>query len=528
MSNTASACRSLTLRALALVCAVMLAGCSILSGEEGGAGPQVSAGQQDQQTAPQGSDQSAGRDQTGALSPTSATGAASSARKPAAPEPSPGWNLHTLESTDMPGARVRALGLEHAWRLAVLHDPEYQAALSGRAAAQTEIRLGRAAILPQVQAGYSRNRISGLQRQYSAGMMREGELDYDSTSAYIQLQQPLFNMDRYATFQRGRERARLGEAEFAMQEYEAAMRLATAYLDAVAALGRSQLAHALADSLEEQARTQDALFEQNEASVVDAQETRARLALAQADVILAEDELRVARRQLQALIGPDAPEPAGVDGIDPERVGLGESLVYWLERAQINGAAIRAADARVRVADTEVRRAVARHLPTVDLVMALADADSENLDSLSQRSNTFTVGVNVAIPLFSGGYDTANHARSRDERRQAEHELTQAREQTAAEITRRYTAVEGGAQRIAALISSVQSGEESLEAARYGYEYGVNSNLDVLRRQDSLFQARDELLTARVVWLEARIALSVAAGEPVAAVFIDLDQVLSR
>src|SRR5690606_20410400 len=157
-------------------------------------------------------------------------------------------------------------------------DPDYQAALAARAAAQTEIRLGRAAILPQVQAGYSRSKITGLQRSFAAnGTSREGELGYDSTAAYIQLQQPLFNPDRYAIYRGGQARAQLGEAEFAMQEYEAVMRLVTAYLDAVEAQGRVELAQALAESLKEQAKTQEALFTLNEASKIDAQETLARL-----------------------------------------------------------------------------------------------------------------------------------------------------------------------------------------------------------------------------------------------------------
>ena len=74
----------------------------------------------------------------------------------------------------------------------------------------------------------------------------------------------------------------------------------------------------------------------------------------------------------------------------------------------------------------------------------------------------------------------------------------------------------------------MQSGEASLQAARQGYEYGVNSNLDILRRQDSLFMARYELLGARVAWLEARTALAAAVGEPVASVFVELDSALSR
>lgn len=525
MPDNNPARRLYPLRALALASALALGGCSFLQKGADEPKPETAVGAgtatdelfQTPATASQAVKPSTADDVTAQV-PLDEEHAAS--------EGEATWDLETLQAaTEQQGKEP--LTLERAWYLAVKNDPDYQAAVSGRAAAETEIRLGRAAILPQVQAGYSRNKITGLQRNFLAnGTTREGDLDYDSTSAYIQLQQPLFNVDRYAQFQRGKARAELGEAEFAVQEYEAAMRLTAAFVDAVAAQGRTRLARALRDSLQEQSETQEALFELNEASVVDAQETRARLALAEADLIAAEDELRVARRQLQAMIGEVPEELASIDNVEPSRIDVDDTLLYWLDRAQANSAPIRRAEAEVRVADTEVQRAAGQHLPTADLVVAYIDADSENLETLSQRYNTFQAGVQIAIPIFSGGYNTANHARARHERQQAEHELAQAREVTAAEVTRQYTAVQGGAQRIAALMSSVESGEQSLEAARRGYEYGVNSNLDVLRRQDSLFEARYELLEARVAWLEGRIALAAAAGEPVTAVFTQLDAAL--
>ena len=438
----------------------------------------------------------------------------------------PTWSLETLQAAENALAQP-PLSFEHAWYLAVKNDPAYQAALSGRAAAQIERQLGRAAILPQVQAGYSRRKITGLQRNFTALGTSEGELSYDSTSTYIQLQQPLFNVDRYAQYKRGQARAQLGEAEFAVMEYEAAMRLVKAYLEVVRAQGRTRLSQLLVDSLEEQARTQATLYELNEASSVDAQETEARLAIARADLIAAEDMLKVARRHLQSLIGEDTPELGNIDTLNPAAlVAESGGLVGWLEKASANSATIRRAHANVRVADTEVQRAVGRHLPTADLVVSWVDADSENLETLSQASNTFQAGVQVNIPIFSGGYDTANHARSRHLRRQAEQELVQAEEVVAAEITRQFTAVEGGALRIEALESSVESAEQSLEAAKRGYEFGVNSNLDVLRRQDRLFQARFELLEARVTWIDAYASLAAAAGEPVWAVVTALDNAI--
>lgn len=496
-----------SLYVLVLACFTVLGGCSVLDGRKA---TTAAARGGMEEPAPHWENPETAKAEPGSTQPSAPT-----------------WSLSALQALDTT-QESNGLTLEEAWRLAVEHDAEFRAAVSDRAASQTEIRQGRAALLPQIQAGYSRSKITGMQRHFASGTVREADLDYDSTSAYIQLQQPLFNVERYAQFQRGTARAQLGEAEFSMQEYEAAMRLATAFLEVITAEGRYALNASLADSLEEQATTQDALYERNEGDRVDAQETRARLAIAQADVIAAEDALKVARRQLQAYIGREPPPLTHIDDVDPALLPVQGGLIDWLSRAQASGSPVRVAEAQVQVAGTEVRRAAARHLPTADLVVSLIDADSENLDSLSQRSNTFQVGVQVAIPIFSGGYNTANHARSRHELQQAEHELAQAREQVAAEVTRQYNAVQSSAQRIEALISSVRSAEESLNAARKGYEYGINSNLDVLRRQDNLFQARHELLSARALWLQARVALSAVSGEPITRVFAELDALVSN
>ncbi len=514
MLNIAFARLPFRLCVLVLACAAALGGCSVLEGGQTGApGDEAATHGASPADTPEHDAEPVEQDPVTPEAPVTQDG-------------TPGWNLHTLES----GPALAASGtltLERAWRLAVENDPDYQAAVSGLAASRTEVRQGRAGLLPQVNAGYSRNAITGLQRQRSQGAIRENELDYDATSAYIQLQQPLFNMERYAGFMAGKARVRAGSAEFAVSEAEAALRLAGAYFDTLQALGGRDLARALVVSLETQAHAQDALYQRNEGSRIDAQETHARLALAQARLIATEDDLRIAQRRLQSLLGQAPSGLASLAGLDADRLYLREPLAGWLNRARASAAAISRADAQLQLAEAEMRRALGRHLPTAALVAAYSDADSENLDSLSQRSNTFTVGLQLSIPLFSGGYDTASHARSRHERRRAQHELAQAREQVAAEITRHYTAVAGGAQRIAALMSSVRSSEQGLEAARRGYEYGVNSNLDLLRLQETLFEKRYQLLAARVEVMKARIGLAVAAGEPPAGVFAAADTALN-
>ncbi|NYT25198.1 TolC family outer membrane protein [Alcaligenaceae bacterium] len=425
----------------------------------------------------------------------------------------PGWNLSTLQQLNT-AAAGGALDLAHAWRLTVLHDPNYHAALSARGAAQTERRQGRAALLPQVNAGYSRNRITGDQTQYDAmGQGHIFDLDYDSTNAYIQLQQPIINYGRYADFRRGIARADLGIAEFHAREQGTALTLSQVYLRALRTDTEWRLAEQLADSLEKQAIAQDRLFEANEGDRVDAQETRARLALARSEVIRARDARDVALRELAAMTGGAEGPLAALRPQAPPPVPRPASLDEWRARVSQANPAVQVARETLRVAEAELQRATGRYLPTLDLVVGYAKADSENLSSLSQRTNTWSAGLHASIPLFSGGYDTANRARASAEVEKARQELRAAQEAAEAEAVRQYTAVVGGADRIRALRAAVESSEQSLEAAQASYQYGVRSNVDVLRSQDRLYEARLELADARLSSLEALTALWAATGE---------------
>lgn len=488
--------------------------------------------------------------------PKPAAGApASGPAEPAAPGPAAAPGAATGQGTDSAAAdagpapadhrdftaaldtldaeRARHLSLAEAWRLALTNDATYQAAISARAATATFRAQGLALLLPQVQAGYSRSRITGLQRQpWLFGEILETPLKYNATTLYAQLQQPLLDAGRFTSYRWARARADEGDADWVAARSDLATRLSEAWFKLLAAQSTLALRRQLADSLADQLKGQEALYEHEEGSIIDAEQTRAHLANARADVISAEADLTVARRGLQAIIGPtdkaiglpaftadvEAAAPAfPLPSLVPAR------LMGWLDRARANNAQIGADRAKLRVADADVRRAFSRHAPSLNLVATWAKADSENLSTLSQRTNTVMVGLQLDVPIFSGGYDTALHAQTRDQARQAQHTLDATVGKTLVDVARQYHKVTGGAERIRALESAVQSGQLSLLAARKTYEYGVGSNLDLLKTQDNLFQAQAQLTQAELDYLQARIALEVAAGEALGGVFDEFE-----
>lgn len=418
--------------------------------------------------------------------------------------------------------------LSRAWRLALEHDHRYRAAISEQAASQTERAQGRAGLLPQIHAGYHRSKVSGSVTQPSLGRPILSALDYNSLNAYVQLQQPILNYARYADYRRGNARADMGTAVFRAKHEEAGIRLAHAYFNALLAYDNYVLQRSLTSSLQDRSTAVQMRYRQQEATRIDIQETLARLAVARADLIDAEDQWTVALRELEGLLGTAFTHMAGLRDDFPLLPLAPATLDEWLDVARTHNAEVRVARHAVSVASTEVDIAASRYMPSTDLVAAYGRARSENLSSLSQRTNTFTVGIQVSIPLFAGGYNTANVARARSDRLRLQHELRATIERTQAEVTRHYTNVRDGADLVNALRAAEASGALSLHSVRRGFMLGVSSNLEVLKVQDRLYQTRYDLAKAQLEYVLARLKLALAAGRLHDSTFDEINDVYLR
>lgn len=424
---------------------------------------------------------------------------------------SAGWNLASLQALQLQSG---PLGLEHAWNLALANAPEYQAALSGRAAAALEHQKGRAQLLPVVQAGYYRGRISGMQRalNVAAPALAESSVKYDSNTAYVQLRQPLIDYGRYSAYQAGQQRAAVGEAEYRVHTADLAARLVDTYLNAVHAQELLQLRRAHVVALQALSAAVAGLQARDEASSIDLGEIEARLSLARSDQISAQYELNANLRALKALVGEDVAEVASAVTLQlPEPSHIG-TLPEWLETARQQAPYIGLARAREALARAQVSVAASGHLPRLEAIAGWTKADSENLSTLSQRYNTFTVGLNLEIPLTDGGRTTAAHAEARAQLQQAEHELAAAQEAVFVETTREYKRMRGGLDRVAALSTAVASALKARSAAETSYRLGAASVIDVLKAEQRLLEARQQLMEARVEAMRGVAMLQIVAS----------------
>ncbi len=315
-----------------------------------------------------------------------------------------------------------------------------------------------------------------------------------------------------AEYRQGQYQADYGNAVFDSKAQDSAVRLAGRYFDVLLAHETAKLANAKLSALNEQVASTQRRRQLGDGTVTDVDDAVARRDLAQAELIEAEDSLVVARRQLQEYVGEAPDQIATLQETFPTPPLQPDNLQAWIIRAGTDNPSIRARRLNVNTADEEVAKAKAGHWPTLDLVLGYTAADSETLSTQNQRNRYTSAGVELNIPLYSGGYVSARARQSVATRDQAQEDLNATREEIISGTTREFRGVQSGEARIHALEKAVSSSERSLLSSKKGFLAGSSTNIDILNAQEQIFTARRDLFEAKLRYLLAKLRLAADVG----------------
>ncbi|MGE8306957.1 MAG: TolC family outer membrane protein, partial [Pseudomonas kermanshahensis] len=402
-----------------------------------------------------------------------------------------------------------AMDLKQAWDLLQYQGPIYHAAEHEKQAGLENRAIGQAGLLPQINATAYYNKVNGSQRQSG----QDNDLDYDSKGANVRLRQPLFNKQKMAEYRQGQQRADYSVAVFDAKSQDAAVRLADSYFDVLLASETITLARAKLNAFEEQLASAKRRMELGAGTVTDIDESVARRDLAEADLIEAQDNLVNARRKLEEYIGET---PASLTTLQPGFTTpplLPGNLQDWLVKAQTDSPLIHARRHSYELAEEEVNRAKAGHWPTLDFVAGYTAGSSQSISELNQRNQYSSIGLELNIPLYSGGSTSALTRQASANSSKALDELDATRQEVISGTTREYRGVQSGAMRIHALEKAVASNERSLTSTRKGFkEGGTSTNSDVLNAEELLFDARHDLFEAKLNYLMSRLRLASSVG----------------
>jgi outer membrane protein len=185
-------------------------------------------------------------------------------------------------------------------------------------------------------------------------------------------------------------------------------------------------------------------------------------------------------------------------------------LADLLAEAERQRPDLRALQAAAASARAEAQRARAARWPSLSL--AANTGRTFFLEDELSPSTSYSVGVNVSLPLFDGGRLAAEaRAAERDaERLQADADSQ--RSQVSLAVAEAYHDVRHAQAQREGVVIQFDSASESAQAAEARYRAGVGSLLELLTAQADLARARQAQAQADADWLAAFSRLNHALG----------------
>ncbi|WP_348671789.1 TolC family protein, partial [uncultured Abyssibacter sp.] len=166
---------------------------------------------------------------------------------------------------------------------------------------------------------------------------------------------------------------------------------------------------------------------------------------------------------------------------------------------------------QAELAQLAIRTNESSRLPQLDLTASYGRNDTSE-SRIGQDAEEARVGLNLTVPIFTGGANVARLDAARATYLQRAEELRAARELAEAEVRSAWRTVRASRRRIAARERAVQSTRTALVAVRDGYEVGTRTLSDVLAAEQAALRAVQEFNAARHDYVVAVVDLKLAAG----------------
>ncbi|NMM28990.1 MAG: TolC family outer membrane protein [Glaciimonas sp.] len=409
------------------------------------------------------------------------------------------------------------MNLLQAYQAALQNDPTYRGAIYENQAGQEARNMGRSYLLPKLSSYYTTGKNQADITQTGQNILGQpvtntSHSDYRSVNAAVTLRQPIVNFEALALYNQGVAKTNYSNAQFVGRSQDLMLRLVAAYAEVQYSEDQLTLAAAQRDAYREQMHVNERLFKQGEGTRTDMLETEARANLAEAQVFEAQDNVIVARNTLTGIVGMEIKELAPLNQ-DFRLLPLQPAIFQeWRDIALTKNAEIIALGYAVDIAHEEINRQRAGHAPSLDLVGSFGKQKSTSTNTINQDANVHSIGVELNIPLFSGGYVSAATRQAVANHEKTRSDLDVKINQVSVELRKQFSLMQSAGPRIDALVKSADSASLLIVATKQSIKGGVRINLDLLNAEQQLYTSRRDLALARYNYLLAYLRMRSAAG----------------
>jgi len=410
-------------------------------------------------------------------------------------------------------AMSQAENLLQVYQQARLSNPDLRRSAADRDAAFEKINEARSPLLPQLGLGADYG--------YSNGYRDANGVNNTTSSAALSLTQTIFDMSKWRQLTLQEKSAGIQDVTFQTDQQTLILNTATAYFNVLSAIDSLSYTEAQKQAIYRQLDQTTQRFNVGLVAITDVQNARSQYDNVLANEVTARNNLDNALEQLRQVTGNYYPQLASLN-VDAFKTTKPESVSNLLKEAENRNLTLLQARLSQDLAREQIRLAETGHLPTVGLTASTSVSDSSYSGSATSgpagaqyndsNIGQNKVGINFSLPIYSGGAVNSQVKQAQYNFVGASEQLESAHRNVVQTVRSSFNNVNASISSINAYKQSVVSAQSSLDATEAGYAVGTRTIVDVLDATTTLFNAKQQLSSARYNYLINQLNIKAALG----------------
>ena len=312
------------------------------------------------------------------------------------------------------------------------------------------------------------------------------------------------------------------EADYLVAQQDLIIRVANAYFDVLAAKDTLESEQAAKEAIDRQLEQAKKRFEVGLIAITDVQEAQAGFDQAVAAEIVAKRTLATRKEVLREIVGAYQTDLLAPKDEIPLVSPDPEDEEAWVETATRQNPSVLSAELGAEIAGDDRRIAKTGHYPTLEFSARYNENDTSGTQLVAPTYTSrgpsgndtqgTSIGVNLQVPIFSGGNTSAKVREATYRQRAARERFEKAIRQNERETRDAYLGVVSEISRVKALRQALASANTALQATEAGFDVGTRTTVDVLDARRQVFLADVNYARSRYDYIINILRLKQAAG----------------
>jgi len=406
------------------------------------------------------------------------------------------------------------------YQQALSYDASISSARFQNEATHELISQGRSLFLPNInmKAGYDeKNNKRKIYTNIDNALLSGKEADYNSYDYGITITQPLFDYSAFAKYKQILTQTSLSDKQLIYSQQDLMYRISLFYFESLMAKDQVDLLQAQRAAIQEQMLQAKAKYDAGLISIIDINEAKTKAAVVEAQQISAIHKYKIKKRQIQSLTG-ELPGKLKVLNPTISFEQIDTPIESWVSIATENSLELGIKEDEIIIAGREIDIKQAGHYPTVNAIASR----SRNWDkggypygttaNKGARSFSDVLGVQINIPIFSGGLTSSMVREAKLLKNKVEQDAEYLRRQVELRVRENYLNLKATFEQIESYKQALESSKLQLESTKIGFDEGLRNSVDILVAQQVFFNARKDILESRYNYLMNLINLKLSVG----------------